>query len=144
MRGFCGIGVENLKFDANLGTIWRSAYCLNASYIFVIGKKYKKQPSDVLCATKHIPLYEYKNNDHFLSSMPNNTKLIGVEISDKASSLFTFKHPQQAIYILGPEDGSLSIQDKCDEVVFIPTKHCLNVASAATIVLYDRKSKSYK
>ena len=34
-RGFFGIGVENLKTKANLGTLWRSAINLGADFIFV-------------------------------------------------------------------------------------------------------------
>jgi tRNA (guanosine-2'-O-)-methyltransferase len=43
MRGYYGIGIENVKTAENVGTLWRSAYILGASFIFTIGKRYKKQ-----------------------------------------------------------------------------------------------------
>ena len=51
-----------------------------------------------------------------------------------------FKHPQKAIYILGPEKGNLSnnILSRCKYTVRIPTKFCINIAMAGAIVMYDR------
>ena len=140
-RGYFGIGVENLKTKTNLGTLWRSAYCLGASFIFVIGKRYKKQCSDTVKAFKHIPLYEFETSEHFLSSRPYNCLLVGIEITDKAQGIYTFSHPERAIYVLGPEDGSLTFADKCNAIIQIPSKFCLNVAVAGSLVMYDRNAK---
>lgn len=65
---------------------------------------------------------------------------MGVELTDDAIELPSFGHPLQAAYILGPERGSLSqqMQERCDYIVKIPTKFCLNVGVAAALVLYDR------
>ena len=42
--------------------------------------------------------------------------------------------------ILGPERGSLSPEmiDKCEFVVKIPTRFCINVGIAGALVMYDR------
>jgi tRNA C32,U32 (ribose-2'-O)-methylase TrmJ len=42
--------------------------------------------------------------------------------------------------VLGPERGSLSpeLLTRCDHVVKIPTKFCLNVSVAGAILMYDR------
>ena len=42
--------------------------------------------------------------------------------------------------MLGPERGSLSpaLVERCDHVVKIPTRFCVNVGVAAAIVMYDR------
>jgi len=52
----------------------------------------------------------------------------------------TFRHPKTAAYVLGPEKGSLSpeLLAKCDHVVKIPTRFCVNVGLAAAITMYDR------
>jgi tRNA(Leu) C34 or U34 (ribose-2'-O)-methylase TrmL len=46
----------------------------------------------------------------------------------------------QAMYILGPEKGSLSNETlkKSDHIIRIPSKFSLNVAIAGAIVMYDR------
>ena len=73
-------------------------------------------------------------------TLPNKCKLVGVELIDNAIELPTFHHPKQAAYILGPEIGSLSSEmlKKCDYVIKIPTKFCINVQIAGSIVMYDR------
>ena len=60
-------------------------------------------------------------------------------ISSK-EDLQNFVHPLQAMYILGPEKGSLSSEtlSKADHIVKIPTSFSLNVAIAGAIVMYDR------
>ena len=72
--------------------------------------------------------------------IPKGCKLVGVEITDDADDLPNFVHPIQAMYILGPEKGSLSPEtiQKCDFIIKIPTKFSLNVAIAGAIVMYDR------
>lgn len=49
-------------------------------------------------------------------------------------------HADEAVYILGPEDGSVpaGLRACCHNFVTLPTMHCLNVAQAGGIVLYDR------
>ncbi|MDP2285217.1 MAG: TrmH family RNA methyltransferase, partial [Pseudohongiella sp.] len=59
-------------------------------------------------------------------------------------SLIEFTHPQNALYIFGPEDGSIpqAIVDQADFVVFVPTIGCMNLAATVNVVLYDRLAKS--
>jgi hypothetical protein len=42
--------------------------------------------------------------------------------------------------VFGPERGSLSpaLQARCDWIVHVPMRFCVNLAIAAAIVLYDR------
>ena len=51
-----------------------------------------------------------------------------------------FRHPLNAAYVFGPERGSLSpaMVARCDHVVRIPTRFCINLAVAGAIVMYDR------
>lgn len=72
--------------------------------------------------------------------MPDNCTLVGVELTERSHDLPTFRHPRNAAYVLGPEDGSLSrsMQGKCAHMVRIPTKFCINISLAAALVMYDR------
>lgn len=142
-RGYYGIGIENSKTKMNIGTLWRSAYSFGASFIFVIGKRYQKQPSDTTKADKHIPLYHYDTFEDFYKYMPKNCLLIGVENIEKAKSLENFTHPERAIYLLGAEDNGLSKKAliKCHQLIQFKSKYCLNVAVAGSIVMYDRQTK---
>jgi tRNA G18 (ribose-2'-O)-methylase SpoU len=140
MRGYYGIGIENVKTAENVGTLWRSAYILGASFIFTIGKRYKKQASDTTKSWKHIPLYNYESFELFYESMPYNCRLVGVEINDKSIPIREYKHPERCIYLLGAEDSGLSkvATDRCHELIVLPGNLCLNVAVAGSLVLYDR------
>jgi len=61
-----------------------------------------------------------------------------------AIPLPSFVHPEKALYIFGPEDGTLSqsVIDEADHVVYIPTVGCMNLAATVNVVLYDRLAKS--
>lgn len=69
---------------------------------------------------------------------------IAVELHQGAELLTSFKHPDDAIYVFGPEDGSVpkALRVRCHRFVVIPTHHCLNLAAAVNIVLYDRRIKT--
>ena len=141
MRGYFGIGIVNGKTVDNLGTLWRSATNFGAAFIFTIGNRYKKHPTDTLKTYRHIPLFQYRYVPDLVG--PYDCKIIGVEQTDSATSLVDFKHPERAAYILGAEDNGLpdSVIEKCHEVIQIPTPSCINVAVAGSIVMYDRQAK---
>ena len=68
---------------------------------------------------------------------------VAVELRPDAESLVTFEHPENALYVFGPEDGGVPkpIRLLCHRFVVIPTHHCLNLAAAVNVVLYDRRLK---
>jgi len=103
-RGYFGIGVYNIKTEMNLGTLWRSAFNFGASFIFTIGRRYKRQASDTTKAIKHIPLYEYLTYEDFYKAMPKDCMLIIVEQTKGAINLKDVSHPERAIYLLGAEE----------------------------------------
>jgi tRNA G18 (ribose-2'-O)-methylase SpoU len=142
-RGYFGIGIERSKTEANVGTLWRSAFALGASFVFTIGRRYPRQASDTTATWRHIPLLEYADVADLHQHIPYDCQIVGVEITDEARPLETFAHPQRAIYLLGPEDGSLSRDalDICQHVVQFRSAYCLNVAAAGTVVMYDRATK---
>lgn len=144
-RGYFGIGIENTKTKMNIGTLWRSAYGLGAAFIFVIGNRYKSQASDTVKAMRHIPLYHFDTFEQFYENMPKDCLLVGVELHERSRKLEGYGHPERAIYLLGAEDHGLSKTaiTKCHSIVEFDSKHCLNVAVAGSIVMYDRQCKTF-
>ena len=142
-RGYCGIGIYNVKNSINVGGLWRHAQAFGAAFIFTIGRRYCHEASDTTNAWKHMPFYRFDTFDQFVVARPKDCPLIGIEISDKSISLPRFAHPERAIYLLGAEDQGLpaAIMGQCQQIVEIPTRFCLNVATAGGIVLYDRVAK---
>jgi tRNA G18 (ribose-2'-O)-methylase SpoU len=144
-RGYFGIGIYAGKTPDNLGGLWRSAHAFGADYLFTIGARYpqQRQPTDTTDATRHVPLFEFDDWIAFREAAPFAADIVGVEIDDRARDLTVFCHPERAVYVLGAEDRGLS-EDAvrgCDSIVAIPSSLCLNVATAGSIVLYDRKAK---
>jgi tRNA G18 (ribose-2'-O)-methylase SpoU len=140
VRGYFGIGVERSKSPVNVGTLWRSAGILGASFIFTLGKRYPKQASDTIKAWRHIPLWEFADLDDLYAHLPYDCQLVGVEMDDRAKLLSEFNHPERAVYLLGAEDNGLKREtlDRCHGLVRLPGDYSLNVAVAGSIVLYDR------
>jgi tRNA G18 (ribose-2'-O)-methylase SpoU len=144
MRGYCGIGIMAGKTEQNVGTLWRSANLLEASFIFTIGGRYRRQCSDTMQTPRHIPLWEFEDFESFCHSRPAGCGLVGIELDERARPLEGFCHPPRAIYLLGAEDVGLpsEVLECCESIVQLPGRHSLNVAVAGSIVLYDRLSKS--
>ena len=142
-KGYCANGVFRGKTHHNVGTLWRSAYILGASYIFTIDGKYKKQSSDVMKTWSRIPLFNYDDFDHFMKTIPHDCRVIGVELDDRAEMLHEFEHPKRAIYLLGAEDTGLPefVLDRCHMLIKLPGNNSLNVGVTGSIVLHDRCSK---
>lgn len=142
-NGYFAIGVFRGKTAHNIGTLWRTAYILGASYIFTIEGKYKRQSSDVVRAWARIPLFQYKSFEDFLTSIPYDCHLIGVELDERAEMLHTFEHPKRAIYLLGAEDAGLpeSVLERCQQIIRLPGNSSLNVGVTGSIIIHDRVSK---
>lgn len=140
MRGYFGIGVEGISKPMNVGNLFRSAHAFGASFVFTIGASLarKASKSDTSDIAWHVPYYAFADVAEF--RLPKGCALVGVELLDEAVELPVFRHPSRAAYVLGRERGSLSAElvQRCDHLVKIPTKFCINVASAGVVVLYDR------
>jgi tRNA G18 (ribose-2'-O)-methylase SpoU len=141
MRGYFGIGIEGVSKPMNLGSLLRTAHAFNASFVFTIGALFDKREvllADTSDAAASVPLHEYKELGSF--TLPRGCKLVGIELLDEAADLPSFRHPAQAAYVLGAERASLSpeLVARCDHLVRIPTRFCINVAMAGALVMYDR------
>jgi tRNA G18 (ribose-2'-O)-methylase SpoU len=140
MRGYFGIGVDRVSKAMNVGNLFRTANGFGASFLFTIDAAYSptESKSDTSRASDQVPLYRYLRPADL--ALPKGCELIGVELSDQAVDLPSFRHPMRAAYVLGPERDSLSpaLIEHCSHVVRIPTRFALNVATAGAIVMYDR------
>lgn len=134
------IGIFQPRNGENIGTLWRSAWQLGAAGIFTIGRKQRKQTSDVLNVPQKIPYRHFDSFEDFLISRPVGTQLIGVEFG--GIPLSKFNHPSKAIYLLGSETNGLSkeILAACNAIVEIESVNYMsyNVSIAGSIVMYHR------
>jgi tRNA G18 (ribose-2'-O)-methylase SpoU len=139
-KGYFAIGAERMSKSLNLGNLMRSANAFGASFTFTVGATYKaiEAHADTSKSQLHLPHYNWATLDEM--ALPGGCKLVGIELLDEAIDLPSFRHPLRAAYVLGPELGSLSepLIARCDYVIKIPTRFCINVAMAGAIVMYDR------
>jgi len=141
MRGYFAVGVEGISKGFNLGNLVRTSHAFGASFFFTVNAAVsyaEVKSTDTSHADIHMPFYAYKDMGDFF--LPKDCTLVGVELIDDAIDLPSFRHPLRAAYVLGPEGGSLSpaMVARCDHVVKIPTKFCVNVGIAGAMVIYDR------
>jgi len=139
-RGYFAIGAERISKALNLGNLMRSAHGFGASFTFTIGATYKalEARADTSKGQAHLPHYNWPDLEAL--HLPSGCRLVGIELLEDAIDLPSFRHPARAAYVLGPERGSLSepLLERCDFVIRIPTRFCVNVAMAGAIVMYDR------
>jgi len=139
-RGFAAIGLYHPKSPENVGSVLRAAHCYNAALVAIAGKRFKRSCTDTTSAWRHIPLLEVTSLE---DAIPFATVPVAVELIPGASDLTTYVHPDRAFYIFGPEDGSLGkeVTSWCRDIVYIPTRYCMNLAATVNVVLYDRMIK---
>ena len=125
----------------NLGALMRTAHAFGSSFVFSVGAAEKIRHvyrSDTSKTFEHVPYYQWDTMDDM--ALPRGCELVGVELTDDAIELPTFRHPIAAAYIMGRERGNLSPEmiEKCAFVIKIPMKFCVNVSVAGALVMYDR------
>lgn len=143
-RGYFGIVAYRGKTSENLGTLLRTANILGAAFVGTIGARYQKQASDTMASHRHMPVFHWPDADAFWQNIPMGCVPVAVEIAKQSRPIIGWRHPEAAVYILGPEDGSLppEVMERCRDVVQLPGYHCFNVAVAGALVMYDRIQKA--
>lgn len=141
MRGYFGIGVEGISKPMNVGNLLRSAHSFGASFFFTVNPTVDvkgMKESDTSDAFGHLPFYNFAKPADLI--LPMNTSLVAIEFLPDAIELPSFRHPQQAVYVLGPEKSNVSDEmlARCDYKLKIPMKFCVNVGVAGALVMYDR------
>jgi tRNA(Leu) C34 or U34 (ribose-2'-O)-methylase TrmL len=138
------IGLCNPKSPTNVGAIMRAVGCYQADQVIYTGVRFDratKYQTDTHNTRDTVPLNQVED---IVESMPDGMQLVCVEFVEGATPLPEFQHPQQAMYLFGPEDGSISqsLVDEADHVVYIPTRGCMNLSASVNVLLYDRLAKS--
>lgn len=143
MRGFASVGLHRAKDPHNIGGVLRAAGCYGAASVAISGDRISarqiKAASNTTQTQRHLPVYRGELRD----LIPYGAEPVAVDLVEGAVALHEFRHPEQAFYVFGPEDGTLGkgILDWCPHRVMIPTAFCMNLAATVNVVLYDRLAK---
>ena len=139
----------NPKYKANVGAIQRAASCYNVHQVWFTGNRISLEEGERLPREermkgyRNVDLIQY---DYPFDHFPKGVTPVAIELLDNTECLFDFEHPEDALYVFGPEDGSIDQVSRrfCHRFVTIPTLHCTNLAAAVYTVLYDRAQKIYQ
>lgn len=139
-RGYACIALDNPKTASNVGSALRAAYVYRAAMVAIRGRRYQKVASDTPCGYRHLPVLQV---DDLKTVIPYDCVPVAVDLIDGATPLFRYVHPERAFYVFGAEDATLGqrILSWCRDIIFIPTKQCMNLAATVNVVLYDRMAK---
>jgi tRNA(Leu) C34 or U34 (ribose-2'-O)-methylase TrmL len=142
------VALINPKFPHNVGAAVRAASCFGVQQVWFTGnrvsldpnKKYRLPREERMKGYKDV---ELRNFDTFFEQYDRDVTPVAIELRPNAEQLPQFQHPDKAVYVFGPEDGSISnmILRHCHRFVVIPTRHCMNLAATIYVVLYDRMVK---
>lgn len=140
--------LTNPKFSHNVGTAQRACSCFGIEQLWWTGNRVKLEVENGQRLPREERMRGFKdvtliNFDRPFDQFPKGTVPVAIEIRKNSEYLTSFEHPDNAIYVFGPEDGSIPkvFLPFCHRFVIIPTRHCLNLAAAVNIVLYDRMQK---
>ena len=139
--------LDHLRSAFNVGSILRSCESFNIDRVCLVG--YTPSPEDQQVQKTSMGTWEQVNWETFPSIEACFEKLkaegyyiYGVETAEKAAKLGSIEIKFPATFVLGNERFGLSSDTlkKCDQVIEIELsghKNSLNVANAASIVLYE-------
>jgi len=138
------IGLTDPQTPANVGAVLRAAGCYGANAVYYSGSRYdnavKHSKTNTQTEGKAVTLV---HTDDFQSIIEPDMKIVCVDLIVGAVSLPDFVHPEKAVYIFGPESGTVlqNVIDIADAVVYVPTRGCMNLAASVNVLLYDRLAK---
>lgn len=138
------------KYPHNVAAAVRAASCWGASQVWCTGRRIR----DAVEGLSRIPREErmkgyasvtLAHDDYPFDRFPAGAVPVCVELREGAECLWDFEHPEHAVYVFGPEDGSVprGVLGLCHRFVFIPTAHCLNLSQAVNAVLLHRAFARY-
>jgi tRNA(Leu) C34 or U34 (ribose-2'-O)-methylase TrmL len=134
------------KYPHNVGAALRACSCFGLKQLWWTGARVALDPVKGERLPREERMKGYKEValcpcptplDHFdATAVP-----VAVEVRQNSEPLTTFAHPENAVYLFGPEDGSIpkAWLHLCHRFVHIPADHCLNLSTAVAVVLAHRR-----
>jgi tRNA(Leu) C34 or U34 (ribose-2'-O)-methylase TrmL len=137
-----GVVLINPKFPRNVGATIRGCSCFGVESLVWTGlrvdpSKYRRLPREE--RMKGYKSVRFSNDQRPFYLFEDLTPVC-VEVFEQSEPLTTFEHPENAVYVFGPEDGGVPqvIRRLCHRFVHIPAHFCLNLSAAVNVVLAHR------
>jgi tRNA(Leu) C34 or U34 (ribose-2'-O)-methylase TrmL len=139
------------KYPHNVGAALRACSCWGVGQLWWTGRRVRLSAARGQRLPREERMKGYRDvqlavDDRLFDRFARGSVTpVAVELLPASESLVEFEHPADALYVFGPEDGGLPkpVRLLCHRFVAIPTHHCLNLAAAVNVVLYDRRLKRH-
>jgi len=147
-KSHISIGLMNPKSPDNVGSVLRAAANYRVDQVLYTGDRY---PRAIERSARSLDMSRKIGRGVPISSaqclvdaVADDVAIVCIEFAENAHPLPDYQHPENALYIFGPEDGSISqeVIDKADAVIYVPTVGSMNLSAAVNVVLYDRLAKT--
>ena len=137
-----GVILINPKYSHNVGGAVRACSCFGVESLVWTGSRIQLSQYERLPREERMKGYksvQFRNDDRPLDLFAGCTPVC-VEVHDQSEPLTFFEHPENAVYLFGPEDGSVPqvIRRLCHRFVHIPAHFCLNLSAAVNVILVHR------
>jgi len=143
-----GLILINPKYVHNVAAAIRAASCFDVERLVWTGTRVDLDLLDRLPREERMKGYKDVVWNRDESNKPfeyfkSDVTPVCVELKEGTEPLTTFVHPENAVYVFGPEDGGVPQVARmfCHRFVHIQSNHCLNLSAAINVVLHDRKAK---
>lgn len=143
-----GLILISPKYLHNLAAAIRAASCFDVTRLIWTGSRFDltrltRLPREERMKGYRDVLWSHDTQNKPLRFFQKSTVPVCIELLEHSEPLTTFEHPESAVYVFGPEDGSVpqAVRRHCHRFVHIQARHCLNLAAAINVVLHDRKVK---
>jgi tRNA G18 (ribose-2'-O)-methylase SpoU len=139
--------LDNLRSAFNVGSIIRTAECLNIESVWFCG--YTPQPDhpkvkNTAMGTQDKINWQYleQTEQAIFKAKESNYQIIALETVENAVSIYEYKFPSKTALVLGNEALGISenIIKLCDKYISLPIsgwKNSLNVATACAVACFE-------
>lgn len=138
-----GIVLCNPKFPHNIGAALRACACYGVPKLRWTGPRMDRELDKLSRIPREERMKGYKHvhfgrNDKAVDELGGTP--VCVEVNSSHQNILTFEHPDDAVYVFGPEDGSVpdGMRSCCHHFVFLPMLNCANLSVAVATTLAYR------
>jgi len=136
----------NPKYPHNVGAALRACSCFDIGQLWWTGTRVTIDPVKGERLPREERMKGYRDVqmcpcEHPFDRFDRGAVPVAVEVREQSECLTLFEHPDQAVYVFGPEDGSIpkALLRHCHRFVHIPSRHCLNLSTAVAVILAHRR-----